>query len=130
MPVSLDPEAADAAVAVQLVDVAAIPAQRQIDVSTAHDGRAAIGVDQRDRAIVADRKAGDRAALRIGCVTELAVLGDDRPTRRALMREHRAARRREGTVTADHIRRGAARGLGNEQLIAMTEREAERRPAR
>src|SRR5438477_6331041 len=129
MPVSLDTEAADTPVAVQLVEVAAIPAQRQIDISPAHHGRAAIGVDQRDGAIVVDRKARDRTALCIRGIAVLAVLGDYRPAGCALMSRHRAARDTQRASAANHIRRGTSRRLGNEQLIAMTEGEPKWRAA-
>src|SRR5438093_13155481 len=114
MTVGLDSESTDTAVPVELIQVATVPTHRQIDIATAHDSRAPIGVDESNRAVVVDRKARDRAALRIGSVAELAVLGDHGPARSTLVRQHGTARRAQPTIPAHHVRRAAAGGLGDE----------------
>src|SRR5437899_2399301 len=111
MPVGLDSESTDTTVPVELIQVATVAADGQIDVPAADQGGAAVGVDKTDRAVGRDCKAGNRATLRIRSVTELAILGHDGPAWCALVPQHRAARDGEGAVAIDHIRRSAACGL-------------------
>src|ERR1043165_3961203 len=129
MSVALDSKAGDAAIAVQLIQVAAVAADREIDIPRSHVGSAAAGVDQRDRAVVGDRESGNRAAMRVRGIAELAVLRHRGPARRSLVGRNRTARDREGAVAADQVGRCAARRFRYEQIIAMPECEAERRPA-
>src|SRR5439155_213807 len=81
----LDQEATDAPVAVQLIQIPAVAAHRQIDVPPTDDRRPPIAIDQVDRAVARDRETGDRAALGVRRVSIPTVLGDDGPAGRSLV---------------------------------------------